>query len=65
MHLNLIYTSGEGSVYPGGIYIGVVENVELDGYSRTKTAKVKVAVDFGELRYVVVVTGYESGGEGK
>lgn len=62
---DLIYTSGEGSVYPGGIYIGVVESVTLDGFSRTKSAKVRIAVEIDELKYVVVVTGYESGGEDK
>ncbi len=58
---DLIYTSGEGSVYPGGIYIGRVKEVTLDGFSRTKSATVECAVDFESLKYVVVVTGYESG----
>lgn len=60
---DLIFTSGEGSVYPGGIYIGVVKSVEVDGFSRTKTATVECAVKLEELKYVVVVTGYENGGE--
>ena len=60
---DLIYTSGEGSVYPGGIYIGIVKSVTLDGFSRTKTATVECAVSLDELKYVIVVTGYESGGE--
>lgn len=62
---DLIYTSGEGSVYPGGIYIGKVTEVTLDGFSRTKTAIVECAVKLKDLKYVVVVTGYESGGEEK
>lgn len=62
---DLIYTSGEGSVYPGGIYIGVVKSVTLDGFSRTKTAKVEIAVNLDELKHVVVVTGHESGGDAK
>ena len=62
---DLVYTSGEGSVYPGGIYIGVVKSVTLDGFSRTKTAKVEIAVNLDELKHVVVVTGHESGGDAK
>lgn len=62
---DLIYTSGEGSVYPGGIYIGRVKSVTVDGFSRTKTATVEIAVKLDELKYVVVITGYESGGEAK
>jgi len=60
---DMIYTSGDGSVYPGGIYIGKVTEVTLDGFSRTKTATVECAVSFDDLKYVVVITGYESGGE--
>ncbi len=62
---DLVYTSGEGSVYPGGIFIGVVTGVDTDGFSRTKTATVECAVKLDELKYVVVITGYESGGEVK
>ncbi len=60
---DLVYTSGEGSVYPGGIYIGRVIKVEVDGFSRTKTATVECAVNFNSLKYVVVITSYgdESG----
>ncbi len=58
---DLIFTSGEGSVYPGGIYIGRVLSVESDGFSRTKSATVECAVRLDSLKYVVVITGYESG----
>ncbi len=59
---DLIYTSGEGSVYPGGIYIGRVVSVETDSFSRSKSASVECAVDFDSLKYVTVITGQESGG---
>ena len=62
---DLVYTSGEGSVYPGGIYIGVVTEVSVDGFSRTKIATVECAVKLEELKYVVVITGHEGGGEEK
>ena len=60
---DLIYTSGDGSVYPGGIYIGRVIRVQSDEFSRTKTATVECAVDFDSLKYAVVIVGYEGGGE--
>ena len=53
---DLIYTSGEGSVYPGGIYVGRVIEVKSDGFSRTKTATVECAVDLESLDYVIVIT---------
>ena len=58
---DLVYTSGEGSVYPGGIFVGEVTDVDEDGFSRTKTATVKCAVDVGSLKYVVVVTDFGEG----
>ncbi len=58
---DLIYTSGNGSVYPGGIYIGKVISVESDSFSRTKSATVECAADFNSLKYVVVITSYEGG----
>ncbi len=60
---DLVYTSGEGSVYPGEIYIGRVISVESDGFSRSKSATVECAVDFDSLKYVVVITAYQGGGD--
>jgi len=60
---DLIYTSGDGSVYPGGIYIGRVVSVQSDEFSRAKNATVECAVDFDSLKYAVVITGYENGGD--
>ena len=58
---DLIFTSGEGSVYPSGIYIGRVLSVKSDGFSRSKTATVECAVDFNELDYVIVITDHKAG----
>ena len=58
---DLVYTSGNGSVYPGEILIGRVVSVGEDGFSRTKIATVECAVDFSSLKYVMVIT--ESGGD--
>ena len=53
---DLIFTSGEGSVYPRDIYVGKVVSVKNDGFSRSKTATVECAVDFEKLDYVIVIT---------
>lgn len=60
---DLIYTSGEGSIYPSGIFIGRVTEIKTDGYSREKMATVECAVDFEGLRYVVVITDFGESGE--
>ena len=56
---DLIYTSGLGSTYPRGLLIGEVISVEVDGYLRTKVAKVKCSVSFDSLTYVMIVTDYD------
>ena len=55
-----VLSSGNGSVYPADLLIGEVIAVEADGYSRTLVATVKPAVDFLNLRYMMIITGYES-----
>lgn len=56
---DLVYTSGSGSVYPGGLLIGKVSSVGIDEFTRSKVATVTCAVDFKSLSYVMVVTGFE------
>lgn len=53
---DLIYTSGKGGVYPGGLLVGKVASVRMDDRTRTKVATVSCAVDFNSLRYVMVIT---------
>lgn len=57
---DLIYTSGIGSVYPSGLFIGRVTEVGVDEYLRQKNAVIECAVDFENLRYVIIVTDFES-----
>ncbi len=57
---DLVYTSGQGSVYPRGLYIGKISSVEVDGYLRTKVAVVDCAVDFESLKYVMIITDFEA-----
>ena len=61
---DLIFTSGEGSVYPKGLFIGKVSKVETDNYLRSRVAEIECAVDFDSLKHVIIVTGLESGEEG-
>ena len=56
---DLVYTSGEGSVYPRDILVGRVESVEQNDYLRTKIARVQCAVDFKSLKYVTVITDFD------
>lgn len=55
---DLIYTSGQGSVYPRGLLIGKVLSVGIDEFARQKTAVIEAAVDADELRYVMIVTDF-------
>ena len=57
-----VYSSGTGSVYPADLKIGTVTALEVDEYNRTLVATVSPAVDFSSLKWVMVITGYESGG---
>lgn len=57
-----VYSSGTGSVYPADLKIGTVTAIEVDEYNRTLVATVTPAVDFSELKWVMVITGYETGG---
>ena len=50
-----IYTSGYGDIYPKDLYIGKVTEVLPDPFTQTMTGYVEPAVDFGELRRVMVI----------
>ncbi len=56
---DLIYTSGEGSIYPRDLLIGRVTSVETDPYLRTVRATVEIAADLQNLDYVLIVTDFE------
>lgn len=57
-----VYTSGSGSVYPGGLLIGHVSSIGIDEYSRSKVATVNCAVDFKSMNYVMVITDFDKSG---
>jgi len=54
-----IYSSGSGGIYPAGLYIGEVVDIEADPPSHTMAGKVKPAMDFNEIKDVMVVLSFE------
>ena len=52
---NTVSTSGLGGVFPGGLYIGVVEKIENDKYDLSKTIYIKTKQDFDSIHYVTVL----------
>lgn len=53
-----IYSSGLGSVYPRGLYIGQVSEVAGDPYNHTKIAIVTPAADLKNLTKVMIITSF-------
>lgn len=50
-----VVTSGYGGIFPRGIYIGNVSEVENDKYNLSKTLYVKTQIDFNSIHYVTVL----------
>ena len=48
-------TSGLGSMFPAGIYIGTVEKVESDKYNLSKTVYIKTYQNFNDIHYVTIL----------
>lgn len=57
---DVVYTSGLGSVYPRDIPIGKVTKITENAYDRTKSAEIECFVDFTDLKYVLIVTDFNS-----
>ncbi len=54
------FTSGLGSVYPKGLYLGEVTRLYTDEYGRGMIAELTPAADFSALSRVMILTAYES-----
>ena len=54
-----VYSTGMGSVYPADLFIGEVISVSVDEYNRTPVATIQPTVDFSDLKYMMIITGYE------
>lgn len=50
-----VITNGLGKTIPGGLKIGIVENVEMEDDTASKKIKVKLNNDIDNIRYVGVV----------
>ena len=55
---DIVITSGRGSVYPYGIPIGRVVEIQSNAYSRTTEAIIQPFADFSDLTQVVILTDY-------
>lgn len=51
-----IVTSGYGGVYPKGLIIGTVEQVDVDSEGGTQSAEIKPAADFNHMEEVFIIT---------
>ena len=54
-----VYSNGTSSIYPADLFIGEVVAIEMDEYSRSMIATVRPAVDLSQIKYVMIITGYE------
>ena len=52
---DLVVTSGLGSMFPSGIYIGTVEKIKEDKYNLSKTIYIATYQDFNDIHYVTVL----------
>ena len=52
---DIVLTSGLGEIFPGGIYVGVVDKVESDKYNLSKIIYVKTMQNFNDIHYVTVL----------
>jgi len=59
-----VVTSGLGEIYPPGLFIGRVVDVEIEHYGLIKYATVRPGVDFGRLEEVLVITNRPDPDEG-
>jgi rod shape-determining protein MreC len=54
-----IYTTGFGDIYPKDLYIGKVTEVLPDALSHSMTGYIEPAVDFNELRRVMIILEFD------
>lgn len=52
---SIVYTSGLNDLFPSGIIIGKVENIEMDNYGLSKSVKVTPTNDIDDLTVVSVL----------
>ncbi len=58
---DLVISSGMKSIYPGGIYIGRVRNIEVPEWQTSLVLEIEPIIDFSKLEYVLILSGEETG----
>lgn len=53
---DIIVTSGYGGVYPKGLVIGTVEQVDVDSEGGTQSVEIRPAADFAHMEEVFIIT---------
>lgn len=59
MEGDLLETSGSGSLYPGGISLGTISQINMDNLGMLNYAVIDTAVDFRNLHHVLVIDSAE------
>jgi len=54
---DLIISSGMQSIYPRGIYIGRIRNIEVPEWKTSLVLEIEPVIDFKKLEYVLILTG--------
>lgn len=57
---DMIITSGMKSIYPKGLNIGRVSEINSDEYVTSLEIKIQPVIDFSKLEYVFVITGIDN-----
>lgn len=52
---DIVLTSGLGELFPSGIYVGTVEDIQMDKYNLSKIVSIKTGQDFHSIHYVTVL----------
>ena len=52
---DVVLTSGLGEMFPAGIYVGEVEEIESDKYNLSKIISIKTKQNFSNIHYVTVL----------
>ena len=61
MRGDLVFTSGLGGVFPSGIYIGTVSQIESEENGLAQNATIEVGADLTSLRRIYITDGAWNG----
>ena len=51
---SIVTTTGLGNLFPSGIMVGKVKNIENDNFDLAKIVEIESAVDFNDLSFVTI-----------